>query len=319
MACGDSPVPPAMRAIPLVLVLTACGGAESVAETSAETATEPTPFLADASRQTAEVADWLVAEHGASRVAVVVVDVATGESVGAAGRGPLGVGEVDRPVDSASTIKTFTIAAALAAGLDPERRFATDDGEWRSGDLTLRDAHPQPSHDARAVLVLSSNVGAANVTSEVGAERVRSLLSALALPAGDRDAWAGNEGIRRAAHGITITPSEWARAYAAFAKGRAGGDGWIVSPALAAQVRDMLESAVREEEGTGHPASVEGLRIAGKTGTSDLGEVRGCWFVGMAPADDPRWVAAVYAETAEGYGGSVAAPAFARLAAQLEL
>ncbi len=305
------------RTLPLMIVALGCGAAETSTETPSETPaaeSPPTIEVADASAETAEVADWLVAERGASRVAVVVVDVATGETMGAAGRGPLGEGEVERAVDSASTIKTFTIAAALSAGLDPERSFETDDGEWHSGDLTLRDAHPRESHDARAVLVFSSNVGAANIVSEVGAEKVRALLAGLALPAGNPDEWAGTEGIRRAAHGITITPTEWARAYTAFAHGREG----VVSPEVAAQVRDMLESAVREDEGTGHPASVEGLRIAGKTGTSDLGEARGCWFVGMAPADDPRWVAAIYAEAAEGYGGSVAAPAFARLARSLE-
>lgn len=305
------------RILPFAILAAACGGAETATHTTADPGraeSPPTAVRPDVSTEVGEVADWLVAERAANRVAVVVVDVETGEVIGSAGRGPLGDGEVERAVDSASTIKTFTIAAALAAGLDPERSFETDDGEWHSADLTLQDWSPRASHDARAVLVYSSNVGAANVVSEVGAEKVRALLTGLALPAGTADEWSGTEGIRRAAHGIDITPTEWARAYVAIAKGRDG----VLTPELAAQVRDMLESAVREEEGTGHPAAVEGLRVAGKTGTSDLGDGRGCWFVGMAPADQPRWVAAVYAETADGHGGSVAAPAFAQLARRLE-
>lgn len=295
-----------------MLLALGCGANDTGRATEVSEAAEAPSAPADVSARAGEVADWLVAEHDASRVALVVVDAATGELMGSAGRGPLGDAEIDRPVDSASTIKSFTIAAALDAGLDPERRFATDEGEWHSGELTLRDWRPQPDHDARSVLVLSSNVGAANIASEVGPEKVQALLSGLGLDAGSAGDWSGDEGIRRAAHGIPVSPRAWARAYASLA-----GSGQGISPELAAQVRDMLESAVGPE-GTGHHAAVEGLPIAGKTGTSELVEGRGCWFVGMAPAGEPRWVAAVYAEVAEGSGGSVAAPAFARLARAIE-
>ncbi len=306
----------------LLALALGCGTADTtddpdppVAPERTETATPELeePALTDVSTEAGAVADWLVTEHEASRVAIVVVDAATGEIVGAAGRGPLGEGEVDRQVPSASTIKSFTIAAALDAGLDPERRFETDEGQWHSGDLTLRDAHPQAAHDARSVLVLSSNVGAANIVSDIGPEKVHALLSELGVDAGSADEWSGDEGVVRAAHGIPVAPSEWARAYAALATGGSA----AVSPALAARVRDMLESAVGSE-GTGHRAAVRGLPIAGKTGTSEVDDGRGCWFVGIAPAGDPRWVAAVYAEVPEGVGGTVAAPAFARLARAIE-
>jgi len=297
------------RALGLLTLSLACGGAEA---TSSDPAPTAPPAIEDMSAKAAAVADWLVAEHDATRVALVVVDAATGETLGAAGRGPLGEREVDRQVASASTIKTFTVAAALAAGLDPERRFETDEGEWHSGGLTLQDWSPQPDHDARSVLVLSSNVGAANIVSEVGPEKVHALLTELGIDAGSAGEWSGNEGVRRAAHGVEVSPAPWARAYSALLTGRAG-----VSPATAAQVRDMLETAVGPE-GTGHPAAVEGLFVAGKTGTSELETGRGCWFVGMVPANAPRWVAAVYAEVPEGAGGTVAAPAFARLARAIE-
>jgi len=70
---------------------------------------------------------------------------------------------------------------------------------------------------------------------------------------------------------------------------------------------------------TGLSAKVDGYRVAGKTGTGKLvqdgkyaaGEVAS--FIGMAPADAPRYVIAVFAHTPEGNGGVVAGPAFAEL------
>ena len=49
--------------------------------------------------------------------------------------------------------------------------------------------------------------------------------------------------------------------------------------------------------------------IAGKTGTSELGEtgLQDAWFVSYAPADDPQYVIAVYLEKS-GHGGESAAP-----------
>ena len=59
--------------------------------------------------------------------------------------------------------------------------------------------------------------------------------------------------------------------------------------------------------------------MAGKTGTGELvqdgqyvaGEVAS--FIGMAPADAPRYVIAVFAHTPGGNGGAVAGPAFAEM------
>ena len=72
-------------------------------------------------------------------------------------------------------------------------------------------------------------------------------------------------------------------------------------------------------EGTGRRARIDGLRVGGKTGTSEgYGENKGKYdssFVGFAPADDPRLLVLVVAhhpKRADGlrpYGGVVAAPA----------
>jgi cell division protein FtsI/penicillin-binding protein 2 len=59
---------------------------------------------------------------------------------------------------------------------------------------------------------------------------------------------------------------------------------------------------------------VKHLRIAGKTGTADLDDgVLYASFVGIFPADAPRYVVLVGAETRTGNGGRTAAPRFATL------
>lgn len=79
-------------------------------------------------------------------------------------------------------------------------------------------------------------------------------------------------------------------------------------------LREGLERVVRE--GTGRAAAVQGLRVAGKTGSSETGHgLPHAWFCGYAPADAPRVAFAVVVEAA-GHGGSVAAPIARRLVAR---
>jgi cell division protein FtsI (penicillin-binding protein 3) len=93
----------------------------------------------------------------------------------------------------------------------------------------------------------------------------------------------------------------------------------VLRPEIAAELRTMMEAVVDEEDATGTQARVTGYRVAGKTGTgkrlidgqytsSNYGS-----FIGMAPADNPRFVIAVSAEVAHGTGGDVAAPAFSKM------
>ncbi|MGI5237188.1 peptidoglycan D,D-transpeptidase FtsI family protein [Dactylosporangium sp. CA-139066] len=90
----------------------------------------------------------------------------------------------------------------------------------------------------------------------------------------------------------------------------------VLDPQIAQELRTMLEGVTTLDDATGHQAAIPGYRIAGKTGTSKLplnggyapGDVVS--FIGMAPAEAPRYVVAVTAHVPGGAGGSVAAPAF---------
>ena len=92
---------------------------------------------------------------------------------------------------------------------------------------------------------------------------------------------------------------------------------------VAKQLTTMLQGVV-QEDGTGHQAAIPGYTVAGKTGTTKKIDADGtysdtryvAWFVGFAPAKNPKVVTLVMVDEPQGdryYGGEVAAPAFAEL------
>lgn len=89
----------------------------------------------------------------------------------------------------------------------------------------------------------------------------------------------------------------------------------VTSPKIAGEVQDMMEAVV--SYGTGTPAQIPGVTVAGKTGTAELKDTAGkknaakdtdAWFVGYAPADDPKVVVCALFPN-QGYGADTAAPA----------
>jgi peptidoglycan glycosyltransferase len=81
-----------------------------------------------------------------------------------------------------------------------------------------------------------------------------------------------------------------------------------ISTQTAQELTQMMEAVVTG--GTGTAAQIPGIRVAGKTGTAEIG-IRGrydAWFIAFAPADNPRVAVAVAIENSTGFGGSVAAP-----------
>jgi peptidoglycan glycosyltransferase len=85
----------------------------------------------------------------------------------------------------------------------------------------------------------------------------------------------------------------------------------VMKPSTAAALTDMMKRVV--EEGTGTTAQLGNIGVAGKTGTAQVGTsgsgLTQPWFIGFAPADNPKVAVAVTVDrTQGGYGATVAAP-----------
>jgi peptidoglycan glycosyltransferase len=86
-----------------------------------------------------------------------------------------------------------------------------------------------------------------------------------------------------------------------------------MSPQTAAAVGIMMQDVVRSGTGTG--AQIDGVAVAGKTGTAQTapGQPPHAWFIAFAPADNPQYAVSVLVENGGHYnesatGGAVAAP-----------
>lgn len=252
-------------------------------------------------------------------------------------------------VEPASTVKPFVVALALEHGITTPQEIFPTKKALRRGKLRVFDKHIREDLDTGGIVRKSSNVGAVLLAERIGKQDLEQFYRALGFSAGKV------LGLRAEAHGILRDSRHWRktdftthsygygfsltlpqllRAYSVFAT-----DGFLVTPRLwrdadtappkrvlsaqtARTVRAMMEGVV-SPDGTARRAAVPGYRIAGKTGTAgkwidgefDLSKRR-VFFVGMAPASAPRYLAVVMVDepTQQGdSGGAVAAPVFSQL------
>ncbi|MEN2738607.1 penicillin-binding transpeptidase domain-containing protein [Microbacterium sp. X-17] len=80
--------------------------------------------------------------------------------------------------------------------------------------------------------------------------------------------------------------------------------GRSLDPNLAAEMTQMMVSSV--SDGAASNARIDGIQVAGKTGTAENGasDPYTLWFTGFAPADDPQVAVAVVVENGGGQGQS---------------
>jgi penicillin-binding protein A len=90
-----------------------------------------------------------------------------------------------------------------------------------------------------------------------------------------------------------------------------------ISAKTAEELTTAMEGVV--SEGTGTNAAIPGVPVAGKTGTAETPGNKACgggeeenqaWFIGFAPAEDPKIAIAATVECTEQFGNDVAAPIF---------
>jgi penicillin-binding protein A len=87
----------------------------------------------------------------------------------------------------------------------------------------------------------------------------------------------------------------------------------VMKPQTATELNSMMQNVVND--GTAAGVFPSSLHVAGKTGTAELGGGRqGCslpnqaWFIGFAPANDPKIAVAATIECTSSFGAQVAGP-----------
>jgi len=251
-----------------------------------------------------------------------------------------------------STIKPFTIAAALESGqYFPSSKIDTRPGFLKIGSNTIRDTRNYGIVDLTKIIQKSSNVGASKIALSLPAEKITDLHQKVGFGERSQSGFPGEvaglvnsisekQKIERATlsygYGLSVTTLQLARAYAVIAnngkklpvkfvrvdhevKGKA-----VIAENTARQLINMMETVVAKD-GTGQLASIPGYRVAGKTGTVkkfiDKGYSDSKYlsiFAGIVPASEPRMVMVVTVdEPSKGiyYGGEVAAPVFSSVMA----
>jgi membrane peptidoglycan carboxypeptidase len=205
-----------------------------------------------------------------------------------------------------STFKPLTAVAALEQGLSLRQPLVGD------GPVELDHGGPEPwrvdnfdgqdlgSVDLREALRTSVNTAFAQLGVAVGVDAIADVAERVGIDPeaalGTPDQRGPSVALGGIAHGVS--PLELAMAYTPFATDGSVAEPYLVErvldrdgnviherdpearraidPAIAGQVRSMLESAVHE--GTGRAARIDGIPVFGKTGTSQDGA--DAWFVG---------------------------------------
>jgi len=247
-----------------------------------------------------------------------------------------------------STMKPFIVSWAIETGrVTPQTVMQTQ--PFQVTGTTIRDDHSHPQLTVAEVIQKSSNVGTVKMAMQMERREMWELLSQVGF--GQRPqldfpgavtgrlrpykTWRPIEQATMAyGYGVSTSLFQLARAYTVFAR-----DGEVVSlsirkqdgpapglrvlsPKTAQDMRRMLQMAAGPG-GTAPKAQAIGYSVGGKTGTARKMSGRDyaankyrAWFVGLAPASDPRIVVAVMVdEPTKGvfYGGEVAAPVFSEV------
>ncbi|MBO6794446.1 MAG: PASTA domain-containing protein [Balneolaceae bacterium] len=267
-------------------------------------------------------------------------------------------------VEPGSTFKLVTAIAAVEQNkVTFDEVFKTpEDGEKVIHGLTLRDHDPLGDIDFAEVIRQSSNIATAELAMRLDNDRFYQYARNLGFGTPTYVDIAGEESGRMAkpydwsmvslpwmSHGYELlsTPIQVTQAYAAFAN-----DGMLMRPYIIERIEDNNGNVISEHEpveirrvakkrtlqkllpvfesvvsdsGTGDLAQVEGLRIAGKTGTAKkvvngryTSNYRGS-FVGFFPVDNPKYVCFIMLDEPKpvGYGGYTAAPIFRQVAKRI--
>jgi len=298
-----------------------------------------------------------VKQHQAKSATLVMLDVLTGEVLamlsfpsfnphnrqacqGSATRNRA----LTDQIEPGSTIKTFSIASALASRqFTPDSLIETAPGAYYIGKHLVKDQSNYGKLSLKEILQKSSNVGISKMTLALPPTQLLTTFRRLGLGNGARTPFPGErqgylpEDIAHPfahatlafGYGLTVTPLQLVHAYATLAtQGIERPVSLVkVTPPLSTQValepdvaKTTLDLLTAVLEGTGKRANIPGYKTAGKTGTTRIVGPQGydpnrhlSLFVGITPAQKPRLATLIMVEEPHEkhyYGGLVAAPIY---------
>jgi stage V sporulation protein D (sporulation-specific penicillin-binding protein) len=260
------------------------------------------------------------------------------------------------PYEPGSVFKVVTLAALLHSGrARPTDVFYCEDGSYvpHARIKAIRDAHPFGSLTLADVIAKSSNIGMLKAASSLTQAEFREYVRAFGLALRtDIDLPYERTGVTSSlsdrsgyamyyapwGQGISVTPLQMLSAVNAIANGglptrphvRRDVERADMTPVVDAHTArtavDIMVTVV--DDGSGRSAQMEGVRVAGKTGTSQKvaegspGYKPGAYissFVGFFPAEAPEYSMLIVIDEPHGahYGGQVAAPVFKRVAERI--
>ncbi len=239
-----------------------------------------------------------------------------------------------------STVKAFTIAAALETGLyRPDTIIETSPGWMMVSGNEVKDLFDYGTLTTSGVITKSSNVGSSKIALDIGAEPIRDLLSRLGFGEvlgtgfpGERTGVLPNPrkwGRHVTAtfsfgYGLSATALQLASAYSVLADNgirkpvslvKLSDEAvvdlprqQVLNPEITADVRKMLRTVVDANSGgSALEANVPFYSVAGKTGTAHVVGERGyeenlhnSLFVGMVPASNPQIVIVIVVNEPKG-------------------
>ncbi|GHE33282.1 penicillin-binding protein 3 [Vulcaniibacterium thermophilum] len=297
---------------------------------------------------------------GAKAGSAVILDVHTGEvlamvnlptfnpnAVGGGNRDAHRNRAVTDVVEPGSTMKPITVAAALKAGIaTPATLIDVSPGHMQLGRYTISDHRNYGIQTVTGLITKSSNIGAAKLAARMNDEYFYEFIRRFGygrstgsgfpgevsgvLP--PPSSWSGTtKATMSYGYGLSATPLQIARAYAAlgnggrlltptFVKGQRGEAREALDAPTAREIVRMMQT-VTEPGGTAEQAAILGYHVAGKTGTARKFNASGgysrryvSFFAGVVPAHAPRFSMVVVIDDpdpAKGYfGGLVSAPVF---------
>ncbi|MDR0616404.1 MAG: penicillin-binding protein 2 [Synergistaceae bacterium] len=263
---------------------------------------------------------------------------------------------ISRVYEPGSTFKPIILGIAKETGLAPQNERFSCNGRLAIAGGMIRDVSSHGVLDQEGLLIKSCNTGMATIGNRLNPHQTYGMLRQFGFGVKSDIEIAGEEegllrypgewlGLVKAniaiGQGLAVTPLQLAMGISAIANG-----GELLKPYIIAEVKNATGKVIHEGKkrirnavlnqatcawirdalaktvniGSGKVARVEGVDLAGKTGTAQIamggGYTKGRYvssFIGFWPHDDPKYVLLIVLGEPSGkryYGGEIAAPIF---------